>query len=135
MNLLVGIHKYVRRRGTHILDYILCSFMVVREGEAFSLNFPCNKSTNRSCIQSEPCGTLHSIPLTIFVNNVKANKNRKLNTIKTLIVETSRDKSGCNTDRDSDGISSYSFCSVEFIKYGSLPKNYNGMKVYGKKVL
>jgi len=27
------------------------------------------------------------------------------------------------------------FCSVGFIKYGSLPKNYNGMKVYGKKGL
>jgi len=25
------------------------------------------------------------------------------------------------------------FCSVEFIKYGSLTENYNGMKVYGKK--
>jgi hypothetical protein len=27
------------------------------------------------------------------------------------------------------------FCSVEIIKYGSLPKNYDGMKVYGKKGL
>jgi len=89
---------------TYSITFSAASWSFVRE-KAFSLNFPCNKSTNRSCIQSEPCGILHSIPLTIFVNIVKANKNRKLNEIKTLIVETSRDKSGCTTDKDSDGIS------------------------------
>jgi hypothetical protein len=89
---------------TYSITFSPTSWSFVRE-KAFSLNFPCNKSTNRSCIQSEPCSTLHSIPLTIFVNIVKANKNRKLNEIKAMIVETSRGKSGCTIDRDSDGIS------------------------------